>query len=288
MSITGDQYSELMQAVYKEAFGKKETVTASDPARPTETVATAVADSESGILTTVSEAAETVWTTVKNNPLAVVAGAVVGVGAVAAAPFTGGGSVLGGATLLASLTGAGGIATAAGLAGAGAGAAISQASSKSAEQAAFDSGVEKGKAEAAVRMQELQGEIERAAALHSDQKTLHEFYVNVSAIGFAMAGCDGTVTTAEKECIQEFIVGVSKHLFPKDIQEIMDTLCLTPPDFDGAMRYAERLGRGNWAVIDGILTVVGEADGDGNEHERDFLLRWDDYKAARLGEGVSA
>ncbi|CAO3405473.1 hypothetical protein [Azospirillum palustre] len=286
MSITGDQYSELMQAAYKEAFGKKETVTASDPARS----ATSVAESESGILSTVSEAAETVWTAVKNNPLAAAGGAVIGVGAIAAAPFTGGGSVLGGVSLLTSLASAVAVtsATAAGVVGAGAVATLSETASKSAERAAFDNGMEKGKAEAAVRMQELQAAVERAAALHADQKTLHAFYVNVAAVGFAMAGCDGTVTTAEKECIKEFIVGVSKQLFPKDIQEIMDTLYLTPPDFDGAMLYAERLGRGNWGIIDGILTVVGEADGDGNEHERDFLLRWVDYKAVRLGEGESA
>ncbi len=37
----------------------------------------------------------------------ILAGAAVGVGAVAAAPFTGGGSLLGGASLIASLTGAG-------------------------------------------------------------------------------------------------------------------------------------------------------------------------------------
>ena len=288
MSITDDEYSDLMQAAYKGASGKKETVTVSDPACPTDTEATSASESESGILTTVSEAAETVWTTVKNNPLAVVAGAIVGVGAVAAAPFTGGGSVLGGATLLASLAGAGGIATAAGIAGAGAGAAISQASSESDKRAAFDSGMEKGKAEAAVRMRELQAKIERAAALHADQKKLHEFYVNVAAIGFAKAGCDGTVTTAEKECVQEFIVGISKHLFPKEVQEILDKLCLTPPDFDGAMLYAERLGRDNWAVIDDILTVVGEADGDGSKHERDFLLKWQAHKAAQVAEGVSA
>lgn len=44
----------------------------------------------------------------------VLAGVAVGVGAVAAAPFTGGGSLLGGASLIASLSGAGTIAAAVG------------------------------------------------------------------------------------------------------------------------------------------------------------------------------
>ena len=50
----------------------------------------------------------------------ILAGAVVGVGAVASAPFTGGGSLLGGATILTSLAGAGTIAAAVGLGAAGA------------------------------------------------------------------------------------------------------------------------------------------------------------------------
>lgn len=168
-----------------------------------------------------------------------------------------------------------------------AGAAMRGASNESEKRAAYDEGMEKGKAEAAARMRELQAKIERAAARHADQKKLHEFYVNAAAIGFAMAGCDGTVRVAEKECIREFIAGISKHLIPNDIQELLDNLCLTPPDFDGAMLYAERLGSDNWAFIDDILTVVGEADGDGYEHERDFLLKWQAYKAAQF-EGVPA
>ncbi len=45
----------------------------------------------------------------------ILAGAAVGVGAVAAAPFTGGGSLLGAATLASSLAGAGTVAAAAGV-----------------------------------------------------------------------------------------------------------------------------------------------------------------------------
>ena len=54
--------------------------------------------------------------------------AALGIGAVAAAPFTGGGSILGAATLAGSLAGAGAIAaaTAAGAAGAGVGYALSR------------------------------------------------------------------------------------------------------------------------------------------------------------------
>ncbi|MFC5359568.1 hypothetical protein [Azospirillum himalayense] len=290
MSSTSDEYAELMRATFKSASGKKETVTATagKMAQPADTAVAKVEESDSGILASVTETADTIWTTLKNNPLAAATGLVVGVGAVAAAPFTGGGSVFGGATLLASLAGAGGIATAAAVAGAGAGAAISQATTESAQQEAFASGQQKAGAEAAVQMQDLQAQIERAAALLSDQKTLHEFYVNLSAIGFAMAGCDGTVTTAEMECIKEFIVGVSKDHFPKDIQDLMDDLRLIPPDFDGAMIYAEHVGVKHWTTVDGILAIVSEADGDSNEYEHDFLLKWKAYKAARLGEGVPA
>ena len=54
----------------------------------------------------------------------VIGGAVIGVGAIAAAPFTGGGSLLGAASLASSLAGAGALAAGAGAAGATAGAVM--------------------------------------------------------------------------------------------------------------------------------------------------------------------
>lgn len=52
--------------------------------------------------------------------------AALGVGAIAAAPFTGGGSILGAVTLASSLAGAGVLATGAGVVGAGVGMAFSK------------------------------------------------------------------------------------------------------------------------------------------------------------------
>ena len=62
----------------------------------------------------------------------ILAGAAIGVGAVAAAPFTGGGSVLGAATLVASLSGAGTAAAAvgAGVVGGAVGASIGDGNGK--------------------------------------------------------------------------------------------------------------------------------------------------------------
>lgn len=60
----------------------------------------------------------------------IILGTLIGVGAIAAAPFTGGGSVLAGFSLAASLAGAGGIAVGAGLAGGLAGAAIGEKEKK--------------------------------------------------------------------------------------------------------------------------------------------------------------
>ena len=67
------------------------------------------------VISAASDAVDLAATKLKNvSPWAVIGGAIVGVGAIAAAPFTGGGSVLGAATLAGSLSGAAGAAAAAG------------------------------------------------------------------------------------------------------------------------------------------------------------------------------
>ena len=63
-----------------------------------------------------------------------VGGVALGVGAVAAAPFTGGGSLLGGASIIASLAGAGVVAGVAGVAGAAGGAVVQNFEDKKTEQ----------------------------------------------------------------------------------------------------------------------------------------------------------
>ena len=92
----------------------------------------------------------------------VIGGAVIGVGAIAAAPFTGGGSILGAATLAGSLAGAGAAAAGAGVAGAAAGAALDSRSKdkhkKDLEQAR-QQGKQESDAANAIALEKLRDEL---------------------------------------------------------------------------------------------------------------------------------
>lgn len=230
----------------------------------------------------VTNAAETAVSTVKNaSPWAIVGGAIIGVGAVAAAPFTGGGSVAGAATLAASLAGAGATATTVGLAGAAAGAALSNASKAKSGEDAFRRGQEAGTAEAASKIQALQASLAKAAECYREQNKFNELIVCLIAVGAAMAACDGNVDTEEEANLREFVGGISAHALPPAIENAIQKLLTSPPTFDQAILYAEKLGPAVWPVIDNILIIVSESDGIVTEHEQEFLDNWRNFKIAR-------
>ena len=121
----------------------------------------------------------------------VVTGAAVGVLAVAAAPFTGGGSIVAaGVGLGGALAGGGAVAAAAGagLAGAAAGAALDKAEKKkhmndvkAAKESAFKDGMNAGKEKSA-------SEIEKFV----------NFYLATTALSYYAARCDGNISEEEK------------------------------------------------------------------------------------------
>ncbi len=247
-------------------------------------VASAVSDAAAAVGQGVTDSASSVASVVKDNPSAVALGAVVGVAAVAAAPFTGGGSVLGGAALAASLAGTGGISTGAALVGAGVGAAISNAQTEKIKHTAFCEGVEKERAEAAIKIERLSNMMAHAAEVYAAQARLNEFIVSLAAVGFAMASCDGPISEDEKACVEEYVIGMSKIALPQSIRHRLSQIASTPPDFERAILYVQNFDHDIWLPIDGLLEVVGEADGDLNQNEQAFLKKWGDYKIAALKE----
>ncbi|CAA7627267.1 hypothetical protein [Magnetospirillum sp. SS-4] len=235
-----------------------------------------------------SDAVGVVGETFKHaSPWALVGGAIVGVGAVAAAPFTGGGSVLGGATLIASLSGAAGTAVAVGGVGAAAGAAVSSASKKQAIGEGYRQGKEGDLAEAAAKIQVLQERLVLASERYREQNKLNEFIVCLIAVGAGMAACDGVLHEDDMSNLQEFVLGMSVFALPPAVENAIQQLLAKPPTFDEAMLYADRLGSDIWPVIDAILLNVSETQGEATEQGKVFLTKWADYKDAhRQGEMV--
>ncbi|CAA7617368.1 hypothetical protein [Magnetospirillum sp. SS-4] len=228
-----------------------------------------------------SGAVGVVGETFKNaSPWALLGGAIAGVSAVAAAPFTGGGSAFGGATLIASLTGATGTAVAAGGIGVAAGAAISRASKDQAIEDSYRQGKEGGLAEAAARIQVLQERLALASERYREQSKLNEFVVCLIAVGAGMAASDGTFHDDDMSNLQEFVLGMSAFALPPAIETAIQQLLAKPPTFDEAMLYASRLGPDIWPVIDEILINVSETRGAASEQGQAFLTKWAGYKDA--------
>ena len=224
---------------------------------------------------------------VKKHPVATMIGAVVGVGAAAAAPFTGGGSILGAVTLAESLSGVSGVATAAaGVAiGGGAGAAMSNAVMTKKEDAAYRDGVEKGKAESAVKIAELSETIVRAAKVYAGQARLNQFVVCLATIGFSVAACDGPISAEERDCVEEYVIGISKIMLPQGIRDRLNEISDVPPSFEEAILHVQKFDRDIWLPIDGLLDVVSEADGDVNTSEQEFLSKCEAFKSLALEGG---
>ncbi|PIF03700.1 MAG: hypothetical protein CSA86_04930 [Arcobacter sp.] len=139
--------------------------------------------------------------------------AALGVGAVAAVPFTGGGSLLGAASLSASLAGAGTVASAvgAGVAGATAGKIWSNIQDEEKEE------LETKVAQANLKVQKSE-KIIKEHEIHT------KLVLALSALGISMANADGHISEEEKTELTEFIGGLASQKYPTHIVEQIENM----------------------------------------------------------------
>jgi len=130
-------------------------------------------------------------------------GVVGGVAAVAAAPFTGGGSLLGAATLATSLAGAGTIAAATGAAAVAGGTGAYLAKKDDDEENNKDK--DKKISELTLRANKLEAGLKKAFQGFEGDKEYFNFIVGMTALGLAMANVDGEISAEEREEIDEFV-----------------------------------------------------------------------------------
>lgn len=186
-------------------------------------------------------------------------GAVIGVGAIAAAPFTGGGSVLAGASLATSLTGAGLAATGAGLAGAAGGAIVQgvqdldkEEQIKTAKTAAFTDGVYEGK-----------------AATATEIKKYTDFYLATTALSYYIARCDGNISEDEQLEIDFDLDAIKKNLdIPEaviaEIKKISENTSLT---FEDVKFYLDKVSLQTLTQLDSDIDEIIEASDGISEEE---------------------
>ena len=209
----------------------------------------------------------------------ILACAAVGVGAIAAAPFTGGGSVFAGASLLGSLAGAGTIAAAAGAAAAGAtvGGALSEMDEDertTRERNAREEGFEAGKALTKEEYKNLfQKFQDKLFAYHNFERQI----VGLYAVGIAAAYADKHFSEEEQQDLEEFVSGAASKVLPQHIKGTLEDLRNSPPSLEEAIEKAKNYGCRAEDITDVILLIVN-ADGDVLPEEVQFLERWEAMK----------
>lgn len=131
-----------------------------------------------------------------------IVGAAVGVGAVAIAPFTGGGSLLAAAAVAESLEGAGVIAAVAGGIGAVGGAVAADIE----EEEQFER--EKNASEKAFKCGEYEGNCQSADEIHK----YADFYLATTALSYYMARVDGSISEDEQKEIDYDLDALTKNV----------------------------------------------------------------------------
>lgn len=206
--------------------------------------------------------------------------AALGVAAVAAAPFTGGGSLFGAATLAGSLAGAGAIAAAgtAGAVGAGVGYALSRKEEE--EEKVKNEKI----AELRKKAEKFEEDFKRAISQFQGDKEYFNYIIASTAMGMAIANADGQISNDELIEINEFIGGMASSNYPQHIVYTITQLKDNPPSFNEAMKYLEKVNVTNYESIRSLIELVIEADGIIHEKEKAFLeafnsaIKMVDYK----------
>lgn len=209
----------------------------------------------------------------------VLAGVAVGIGAVAAAPFTGGGSVLAGATAISSLAGAGTIAAAAGAGAVGAATGVILAEADSDKQeATYAEGKAEGMAVANQQIRDLENKLTQALSQLKSSDKHFKAMIALEAVGVACAACDDDFSDAEREEIGEFVKGMMAQEIPENVKTRIQDIYDNPPTVREAFALADGSGV-ELSLFEELIEFVMEIDGIAQE-EKIFVHAWNQLKAA--------
>ncbi len=214
----------------------------------------------------------------------ILAGVAVGVGAVAAAPFTGGGSLLGGASLIASLTGAGTIAAAVGAGAVGGivGATVAENDEKEKKTIATNAkneGKALGKAENEKKISSMVDQLSQALEQLQGTDAHFRAIIAMEAVGASCASCDGELSEEEKQDIGEFVKGMIAQNIPNNVKEKLKNIYDNPPTINEAFILAKDSGI-PIDVYDDLINFVINVDGIVKKEEEVFVQAWNQLKVA--------
>jgi len=198
--------------------------------------------------------------------------AALGIVAVAAAPFTGGGSLAGAATLAGSLAGAEAVAVGAAVVGGAIGAASAR---KDEEEEARNKESHKEKdekiSELSKKADKYEKKFKEALEKFKGDKEYFNYIIATSAMGISMAYSNGEMHQNEKTEIEEFIGGIASSNYPQHVKDEIDKLYKNPPEFATALGYLKKVNPSNYDAIKFMLELVMEADGIHHNEQLAFL-----------------
>ncbi len=196
-------------------------------------------------------------------------GATVGIGAVAAAPFTGGGSIFAGVALGESLAGAGVAAAAAGVVGAGMGAAAGELEEddkieeiKRAKERAFEDGVREGKYKSSVEI-----------------KKYVDFLFATTALSYYTARCDGSISKEEQLEIDYDLDMIKKNCdMPDQIKNKLDEIKNNENlNWDEVIRYCDEVGIDTLRKLKADVAEIVSADSVITKEEKKVIEDFNEY-----------
>lgn len=208
-------------------------------------------------------------------------GAAVGVGAIAAAPFTGGGSILAGVSAAASLAGTGTVVAAVGAAGAGAviGAAVSDIQDdddaeriRTAKETAFEDGLKKGEE---ITKKNIMPIIE-------DANKKYRYILALTAFGYAIAKCDGTISEEEEIELDYYLNLISKMQLPNSVLRQLATIKDSVCSFEDIVYYLDQVDYDYLHNFNELYENIALADNYINISEKEFGEKWKKYYESRV------
>jgi len=198
----------------------------------------------------------------------VLGGVALGVGAVAAAPFTGGGSIIGAASLVGSLAGAG-------IAGAAAASALDK---KQEEESAwerartFEQGVVAGEGKVKEKLERVM----------NDAKKRDELLIAGTALGIAVAQCDGEIAEEELLEMQTFLGDINNmpHI-PDATKGRISMIIDMKPDLKTSLNFLNKVDNECLEFLDEMINVMIMADGEVHPAEVELKKQWKSYISER-------
>ena len=198
--------------------------------------------------------------------------ATLGVGAVAAAPFTGGGSLLGAATIAGSLGTAGAVAGAVGAGAAGALAGKALSDSEDDERR----GLER-------KVSGLATKAEKAETALKEHEKHTNLILALYALGTSMAKADGEISREKIVELNEFVGGISSQGYPTHIVEQIEDMISNPPTFNEAMGHLTKVDSIEYPELRNFLVMIMESDDVVHKKEEAFLKAFD-IKVAQIAK----